>query len=164
MISTFERNRNKVKFVNYHVPLYSVCEAFDSNPERFLFGLFHWVPNFDKYKVMTVFENHVHSFKRTKPMVGNAPQDRGTVYVGDGAYGAIISEMCHPDVSLGIFETFAKTNNFWLSEIRSDRVEHWAYNAHGKIIDNFTQIISDYKLPQNTDIDIIEEESINEEI
>ncbi len=95
-------------------------------------------------------------------MVGNAPQDKGTVYVGDGAYGAIISEMCHPDASLGIFETFAKTNNFWLSEIRSDRVEHWAYNAHGKIIDNFTQIISDYKLPQNSEINIIEEESINE--
>lgn len=73
MIDAFERNRNKIKFVNYHVPIYSVCEAFDSNPERFLFALFHWVPNFDKYKVMTAFENHVHSFKRTKPLVGSSP-------------------------------------------------------------------------------------------
>jgi hypothetical protein len=40
---------------------------------------------------MTAFENHVHAFKRTKPLIGSAPNDKGTVYVGDGAYGAIIS-------------------------------------------------------------------------
>jgi hypothetical protein len=146
MINAFERNRDKIKFVNYHVPIYSVCEAFDSNPERFLFALFHWVPNFDKYKVMTAFENHVHSFKRTKPLVGSSPAEKGTVYVGDGAYGALISEMCHPDASLGIFETFSKSNNFWYSEIYSDRVMHIAYDSHGKIIDNFTQLVSDYKI------------------
>jgi len=55
MIDSFERNRDKIKFVNYHVPIYSVCEAFDRNPERFLFALFHWVPTFDRYKVMTSF-------------------------------------------------------------------------------------------------------------
>lgn len=32
MIDAFERNRDKIKFVNYHVPIYSVCEAFDKNP------------------------------------------------------------------------------------------------------------------------------------
>jgi hypothetical protein len=64
----------KAKFVNYHVPLYSGCESFDRDSERFLNGLFHWVPHFDTYKVMTVFENHVHSFKRTKPLVGNSPK------------------------------------------------------------------------------------------
>jgi hypothetical protein len=68
------------------------------------------------------------------------------VYVGDGAYGALISEMCNPDASLGIFETFSKSNNFWLSEIRSDRVDHWAYDSHGRIIDKFTQYVADYKL------------------
>jgi hypothetical protein len=40
---------------------------------------------------MTVFENHVHSFKRTKPLLGNSPKENGTVYLGDGAYGAVIS-------------------------------------------------------------------------
>jgi hypothetical protein len=74
MIESFEANKDKIKFVNYHVPIYSVCESFDKSPERFLYALFHWVPNFDKYKVMTVFENHVHSFKRTKPLIGNTPK------------------------------------------------------------------------------------------
>jgi hypothetical protein len=54
--------------------------------------------------------------------------------------------MCHPDASLGIFDTYSKSNNFWISEIRKDRVDHWAYDSHGKVIDNFSQIISDYKL------------------
>jgi hypothetical protein len=139
-------NKNKIKFVNYHVPIYSVCESFDKSPERYLYALFHWIPNFDKYKIMTVFENHVHSFKRTKPMIGNTPSENGTVYVGDGAYGALISEMCTPDITFDIFDSFSKSNNMWLSEIYEDRVEHFAYDSHGHIIDNFTQFSETYKL------------------
>ena len=83
----FSNNKDKVKFVNYHVPIYGSCEAFDRNPQRFLYALFHWVPAFDKFKVMTVFENHVHAFKRTKPLIASNPVEKGgTVYVGDGAY------------------------------------------------------------------------------
>ena len=145
MISEFEQNRNKMKFVSYHVPIYSVCEAFDRDPSRYLSALFHWVPNFDKHKVMTVFENHVHAFKRTKPMVGNTPTENGTVYVGDGAYGAIISEMCTPDITLDIFDAYSKSNNMWLSVIHADKVEHFAYNSHGKIIDQYEQLWSAYK-------------------
>lgn len=54
--------------------------------------------------------------------------------------------MCHPDASLGIFDTFSKSNNFWFSEIFSDRVEHKAYDSHGRIIDKFVQYVADYKL------------------
>lgn len=108
---------------------------------------------------MTVFENHVHSFKRTKPLVGSSPADKGTVYVGDGAYGALISELCHPDASLGIFETFSKSNNFWSSDIFADRVEHTAYDSHGRIIDHFTQYAADYKLSPKDPITQDEDEA-----
>ena len=103
MIESFQANLDKLKFVNYHVPIYSVCENFDRDPTRFLYALFHWIPNFDKYHVMTVYENHVHSFKRTKPLVGSSPKEFGTVYVGDGAYGAIVEEFCRPDVTVDVF-------------------------------------------------------------
>lgn len=146
MINSFENNKNKFKFVSYHVPIYSVCEAFDRDPARYLYALFHWVPNFDKYKVMTVFENHVHAFKRTKPLIGNTPRENGTVYVGDGAYGAIISEMCTPDITVDIFDAYGKSNNMWLSEIYEDKVMHVAYNSHGKIIDKYTQDWASYKI------------------
>jgi hypothetical protein len=95
---------------------------------------------------MTVFENHVHSFKRTKPLVGNTPKENGTVYVGDGAYGAIIGEMCHPDITVDIFAKYSKSNNMWLSEIYSDRVEHLAFDSNGNIIDTFIQYADAYKL------------------
>ena len=87
-------------------------------------ALFHWVPNFDKYKVMTAFENHVHAFKRTKPMVGNTAKANGTVYVGDGAYGAILDlpGHCTPDITVDIFDAFGKSNNMWLSVITADKV------------------------------------------
>ena len=55
MIESFQTNIDHVKLVNYHVPIYGVCEAFDRNPKRYLYALFHWVPNFDRFKVMTVF-------------------------------------------------------------------------------------------------------------
>ena len=146
MIQSFEANRNKLKFVNYHVPIYSACEKFDKDPTRYIYALFHWVPNFDKYKVLASFENHVHSFKRTKPMIGNTPKQNGTVYLGDGAFGAITSEFCKPDITIDIFDSFTRSNNMWLSTIYADRVDHIAYNSHGQVLDKFTQYASAYKM------------------
>ncbi len=95
---------------------------------------------------MAAFQNHVHSFKRTKPLVGSSPTEFGTVYLGDGAYGAIISQMCKPDVTVDIFDAFAKKNNFWLTEITENKVEHWAYDSHGNLIDHFTQNPQNYTI------------------
>lgn len=66
--------------------------------------------------------------------------------MGDGAYGAIIGEMCNPDITMDIFDSYSKSNNMWFSEIYEDRVEHFAYDSHGTIIDKFTQYASAYKL------------------
>lgn len=76
------------------------------------------MPVFDEYRVMTVFENHVHSFKRTKPIRSSQPAENGTVYVGDGAYGAVLSFTCKPDATMNIFEKHMDKNNMWVSEIR----------------------------------------------
>lgn len=67
---------------------------------------------------MTVFENHVHSFKRTKPLKSNQPAENGTVYVGDGAYGAVLAMLCKPDATVDLFQTYKNKNNVWISEIR----------------------------------------------
>ena len=58
-------------------------------------ALFYWVPNFDIYRVAGAYENHVHAFKRTKPMYGNQVAVNGTVYFGDGNLGAIPDQICH---------------------------------------------------------------------
>lgn len=94
-------------------------------------------------------------------MVGSSPSEKGTVYVGDGAYGALIEEMCRPDVTMDIFMTFSKSNNFWVSDIYADRVEHVAYNSHNQIIDKFTQYVSDYQLGE-TPITHLKDEVLEE--
>ena len=66
--------------------------------------------------------------------------------MGDGSYGALQDTPCRPDATMGIFETYGNSNNFWMTDVFSDRVEHVAYNSHGVIIDHFVQNLSDYKV------------------
>lgn len=55
MIESFEANKDKIKFVNYHVPMFSVCKGIDRDPTRLLTQIMNWVPIFDKYHVMNSF-------------------------------------------------------------------------------------------------------------
>lgn len=81
----------KYKFVQYHHPFYSACtkgEKYGVAKE----GREEWVPLFDKYGVTMVFENHVHGFKRTKPLKGNSVSPKeGIIYIGDGSWGPLLS-------------------------------------------------------------------------
>lgn len=47
--------------------------------------------------------------------------------------------MCKPDITIDLFVSASRTNNMWVSDIYADRVEHIAYDSHGKEIDKFTQ-------------------------
>lgn len=153
LIDSLKSAGNKTRFVNYHVPMYSSCADIEIDPQTFVYGLFHWIPYFDKYRVMTVFENHVHAFKRTKPLRGNLPTDNGTVYVGDGAFGALVSEFCTPDKTLSIFEHTNNQNNFWLSLVDDQKVSHVAYNNSGHIIDTFEQSTSSYRVAEHESLE-----------
>jgi hypothetical protein len=70
-------------------------------------------------------------------LVGNYPAQggNGTVYLGDGSYGAIPNPACAMDQEINIFETMAEWNNFWVTQILPDRLEHRAYGLNGLIID-----------------------------
>ena len=134
----------KTKFVNYHVPIYSGCEDFDQDDKRYLYALFHWIPHFDQYKVMTAYENHVHSFKRTKPLIGNIYRENGTVYVGDGSFGALLKDGCTPDRTVDLFAKQGNINHFWMSIVNDYQVTHTAHDTRGRVVDNFTQLVSTY--------------------
>lgn len=54
----------------------------------------HWCPLFDKYNVKLVFENHDHCFKRSLPLRAGKVDPKGTIYLGDGAWGV---ELRKPD-------------------------------------------------------------------
>ena len=57
------------------------------------------------------------------------------MYLGDGAYGAFNQLACNPDASVDIFEKYNSNNNFWMTDVYPDRIEHKCYNSNGKIID-----------------------------
>jgi len=42
-------------------------------------GIDAWVPTFDQARVLAAFENHFHTFKRTRPMKDGKLNDKGTV-------------------------------------------------------------------------------------
>eukprot|EP01117_Protostelium_nocturnum_P000843 TRINITY_DN1108_c0_g1_i1.p1 TRINITY_DN1108_c0_g1~~TRINITY_DN1108_c0_g1_i1.p1 ORF type:complete len:608 (-),score=192.35 TRINITY_DN1108_c0_g1_i1:1983-3806(-) len=76
------------KFTVYHVPLYPSYRTLDGFPSAQLRDI--WVPVFDKFDLTIGFENHDHAYKRTKPLKNSQVDPKGTVYVGDGAWGVPI--------------------------------------------------------------------------
>lgn len=54
--------------------------------------------------------------------------------------------MCRPDATIDIFDAFAKKNNFWLTEITENKVQHWAYDDQGEIMDHFVQYPENYTM------------------
>eukprot|EP00040_Diaphanoeca_grandis_P011084 m.56720 g.56720 ORF g.56720 m.56720 type:complete len:758 (-) comp22284_c1_seq2:334-2607(-) len=96
-----------IKIALYHVPIFPVNIVGnmlgpdipgDPNADREVpDGLDYWVPLFDKHNVAVAFENHVHSFKRSYPLVGGkciattdgkcSESAAGTVFLGDGYWG-----------------------------------------------------------------------------
>lgn len=79
------------KFVNYHVPTYSMGNGYGLAQEQ----MTCWVPLFESYNVRLIMESHGHLTKWTYPCVSNSNQDdfeidmeNGIVYIGEGQWGA----------------------------------------------------------------------------
>lgn len=79
-----KENRKKFKILTYHVPIYpSPIKVYYQQKTIDLRKSL--LPIIDRYQVNLVFENHVHSFKRSK-MLRNEKvvNEKGTIFVGDG--------------------------------------------------------------------------------
>lgn len=115
----------------YHVPLYPSHRSFDggvSVEERKL-----WLPLFDKYKVNVCFENHDHTFKRTKPLRNGQVDENGTVYLGDGCFG--VNPRTIENFSLGYFEKAESRRHFWYVEIDANKLKAQAIDDNGNLFD-----------------------------
>ena len=124
----------------YHVPIYSSCSSDIGTGSKY------WVPLFDKYKVMTSFENHVHTFKRTFPLKNGAVDANGTTYLGDGTWGVLPNSGCIESNSTGILAAYYdKINFFWRIDVNQDKVIYTAIDSTGAIVDSgFSQNIANY--------------------
>lgn len=73
-------------FATYHEPAWGAgIKANNRNVQR------EWCPLFEKYQVDCVFENDHHTYKRSQPLTGGVrDEQRGILYLGDGAWGATL--------------------------------------------------------------------------
>ncbi len=133
--STLDSSQNLPYIIPvYHVPLYPSHRSFEggvSVEERKL-----WLPLFDEYKVNVCFENHDHTFKRTKPLRNGQVVENGTIYLGDGCFG--VNPRTIENFSLGYLEKADSKRHFWYIEINSNELKAQAIDDNGTLFDEVT--------------------------
>lgn len=139
-----------VKMANYHVPMHPACFP-NSNEDRRVMTepAKYWAPLFEKYKFASVFENHVHLYKKTFPIANGKvqPEGKGVVYFGDGNWGVNPSH-CLKGGNwniTGFMEVYSNENHIWMIQISKRFINHYAINRHGKVFDKVYKMnISNY--------------------
>lgn len=107
----------------------------------------YWNPVFDRFKFMSLFENHEHTFKKSFKILGNAVNPNGSYYLGNGNWGADLGDGCTLNNQTGLLEIVEYQHHFWLVRISQSKgiVNYAAYNNKGvSIIQNFEQTIANY--------------------
>lgn len=137
-----------IKMVSSHNPIYHACDGGRDEAEQEAHDT--WVPLFDKYKFMAIFENHEHAFKKTFPLTGGVPTAKGTYYLGNGNWGANPgTPTCKPNNATGILEYQSRINHYWLANVSMSQgvIQYTAYGATGvPLIPTFEQDVADYML------------------
>lgn len=129
----FEKYANvKYKFAVYHVPLYPTHRPFEGDSSKA--GRENWGPLFDKYNLTVGLENHDHVFKRTKPLRNGEAVEKGTVYIGDGAFGVNARELKE---QRWYNEKQGSISHFWTIDVRADEIRLKATDDNGKTVDSF---------------------------
>ena len=81
-------SKAKIKFAQYHGPIYSACKQDKENDHQVeRDGKYYWVPLFDMYNMTLAFENHSHAFKKSKKLKNGLEDSTGTLYLGEGSWG-----------------------------------------------------------------------------
>lgn len=131
-----------LNIATYHVPLYP---SDMSPPYEGLEVLRDFWPKgiFDKYNFTVCYENHVHKFKRTKPLIGNAIAPpggpKGTVYIGDGNMATADMGPESPSAletpTDDIFEKVGRFTHFHSVTITQGHIVNHAINVYGTVVD-----------------------------
>lgn len=119
------------RFAAYHVPLYPSHRDYDGAYS--VYGRTHWAPLFDRFRLSTAFENHDHTFKRSKRLRAGAVDDAGTLYLGDGAWGRGGREI---DLTPRWYlDKAGATRHVWVVDVTKQGVVYRAFDVQGKVFD-----------------------------
>eukprot|EP01125_Pyxidicula_operculata_P006383 TRINITY_DN2219_c0_g1_i1.p1 TRINITY_DN2219_c0_g1~~TRINITY_DN2219_c0_g1_i1.p1 ORF type:complete len:148 (-),score=35.39 TRINITY_DN2219_c0_g1_i1:20-463(-) len=125
-----EKIENKLAL--YHIPLYPSNRPFDADPSVHLRA--SWGKIFDKNHIKVAFENHDHTYKRSKPLYNNEVNVNGTVYVGDGAFG-VKSRLASNSSERFYIEKYQNDSFFLIVDVLKGGVNISAVNIEGKVFD-----------------------------
>ncbi|CAI2386673.1 unnamed protein product [Moneuplotes crassus] len=128
---------SKIKLAQYHGPIYtSIKQGSQHDEEVIEKGLKYFTPLFDKYNVKIAFENHSHSFKRSKPIKNGVIDEEGTYYLGEGSWGVSkLGKVIIPQ-NTDLHETTSQGFSIWGLKIDStNTIKATAYDTDYSIID-----------------------------
>jgi len=134
---TLANSDAEIKIVQYHGPIYAAWDPEDK--EDYLVideGKEKWLPLFDRYNVTVASENHSHGFKRSKRIKYGHEHPKGTIYLGEGNWGARIPPIGCVPIHEEFIEKVSIDNNVWLLEIDNTNIlRATAYNEKGDLLD-----------------------------
>jgi acid phosphatase type 7 len=93
----------------------------------------HWVPLFEKYRVPVVLEHHDHTFKRTKPLLGDHADANGVWYLGDGSWGRLRTP--NAPEKLAYLAKTSRDYHLSLHRVEGEQRFHLALDEFGRVVD-----------------------------
>jgi len=130
----------ETKLALYHTPMYPGATIYTNSRSQDI--LSNWGPVFDQYNLNTAFENHDHTYTRSKLMMNNKVNESGTLYVGSGSWGTTIRKI--NDANKWYLQNYAE-KNFILSvnlDESNKKMNFIAIDSEGQIFDEFSRDIN----------------------
>ncbi len=118
----------------YHVPAYPSVRSLEGGTSRAIRA--NWSPLFERAGVRVAFEHHDHAYKRTVPIRGEEEDEKGIVYIGDGAWG-VPTRPVHDAGETWYLEKSAPILHFILLTIHGDSQDIKMFDSEGKLIDHY---------------------------
>jgi len=117
-------------FPVYHVGAYPSFYAYDDSGAKKVRK--YWCPLFDQYSLPAAFEHHSHTYKKTFPIKAEQKAPSGTIYFGDGCWGA----KPRKPQDHWYLEKIGSLNHVYLIEMTPDAASIRAIGLNGELIDN----------------------------
>lgn len=130
---SLKARRNKIKFAAYHVPAWTALKKNDSKTTTKIQNC--WIPHFDSCHLTAAFEHHEHNYKRTFPLRNLQIDPQGTLYLGNGGFGAKNTRRPFKPSERWYLEKTAAKSHFIFVSVQKNRLEIQAIDSNGMTFD-----------------------------
>ncbi|MBF8263299.1 MAG: hypothetical protein HW387_964 [Parachlamydiales bacterium] len=124
-----EPQKNSFRFAVYSESAYPSSDPYLGGTAKKIRT--HWCPLFERTGLHAAFEHHNYAFKRTFPLKEGHIANEGTVYLGDGCWGAEPRKTN----DLWYLEKKAKRNGVWLVQLTPEKASLQAIDLFNETID-----------------------------